>query len=174
MKKIEDFAAFVFIVAVGVLSVISVLGIWDFFNKDVINKSFETLGLLAFVAVVVMLAGRFIEGRSIQEAGAQLPAIPNPAFKVIRQITLTILIVAVSLLAVLGVLAIWEVIKDKDVLYKSMSSVGVLAFGALIITMTSLQGEGKEFMGNKNGKGFSVGGVVFILVLLYLLAHFWF
>jgi hypothetical protein len=171
MKKIEDVAAFVFIVAVGVLSVISMLGVWDFFKQDVITKSFETLGLLALVAVVVMVAGKFIEGRGQQEVGMATPALPSPAFKIVRQITLTILIISVSLLAILGVLAIWEVIKDKDVLYKSLSSVAILAFGSLIIVITSLEREGNRLM-NQEGKKFSAGTIVLILFLLYVLFTF--
>ena len=171
MKKIENFAAFVFIIAVGVLSIIAMLGVWDFFSKDVISKSFETLGLLAFVAIVVMVAGRFIEGRSQQETNIVISVIPNPAFKIIRQITLTILIISVSLLAILGVLAIWEVIKDKDVLFKSLSSVGIIAFGAFIITVTSLEREGNNFL-NQKGKSFSAGTIVLIIFLVYLLFSF--
>jgi uncharacterized protein YggT (Ycf19 family) len=171
MRKIEDVAAFIFIIAVGVLSAISMLGVWDFFNKDVISKSTETLGLLALVAIIVMVAGKFIEGRSQQEAGTAMPVLPNPVFKTIRQITLTILIISVSLLAILGVLAIWEVIKDKDVLYKSLSSVGIIAFGTLIITITSLEREGNRLM-NREGKSFSAGTIVLILFLAYVLFSF--
>lgn len=87
MKKIENAAAFLFIIAVAVLSVISVLGVWDFFAHDVITKSFETLGLLAVVAVVVMIAGKYIEGRS--QTAEVMPTLPNPAFKSIRQVTLS-------------------------------------------------------------------------------------
>jgi hypothetical protein len=165
MKKIEDVAAFIFVVAVAVLSIVSILGVWDFFNQDVINKSFETLGLLAFVAVVVMVAGKFIEGRMGQTENIA-PVLPNPTFKVIRQMALTVLIVSVSLLAVLGVLAIWEVIKDKDVLYKSMSSIGILAFSAFIITATSLEREGNNFM-SKERKGSSWGAIILVIFLAY-------
>lgn len=167
MKKIEDAAAFIFVVAVAVLSIVSILGVWDFFKQDVINKSFETLGLLALVAVVVMVAGKFIEGRSQQTDGAVI-VVPNPGFKVVRQITLVILIVSASLLAILGVLAIWEVVKDKDVLYKSMSSVAILAFGAFMITATSLEREGNNLM-KKEGSSFSWGGLVVVMFLVYLI-----
>lgn len=167
MRKIEDAAAFLFIIAVAILSVVSVLGVWDFFNHDVITKSFETLGLLAVVAVVVMVAGKFIEGRS-QQSDQMLATLPNPTFKSIRQITLAILIISVSFLAILGVLAIWQVISDKDTLYKALSSVGILAFTSFIIVMTALEREGNYFM-NKDGKGSSVGGVVVVLVILYVL-----
>ena len=172
MKKIEDYAAFAFVYVVGILSVISILGVWDFLNKDVITKSFQTLGLLAFVAVVVMVATKFIEGRSQSpQAESSIPVIPNPAFKIIRQITLTLLIISVSILAILGVLAIWEVIKDKDVLFKSMSSVGILAFGAFIITMTSIQREGGSFV-NRNGKNISLGTIILIIIGLCFLRFF--
>ena len=87
------------------------------------------------------------------------------------QITLTILIISVSLLAILGVLAIWEVIKDKDVLFKSLSSVGIIAFGAFIITVTSLEREGNNFL-NQKGKSFSAGTIVLIIFLVYLLFSF--
>lgn len=67
-----------------------------------------------------MVAGKYFDK---SQADVTMPPIPNPAFKTIRQITVTILIVSASVLAILGVLAIWDVITDKDVLYKSLSSV---------------------------------------------------
>ena len=33
MKKIEDFAAYIFILAVAILSLVSIFGVWDFFRK---------------------------------------------------------------------------------------------------------------------------------------------
>lgn len=138
MKSIKNIAASFFVVAVTILSVISVMGVWDIFDGDVIVKSFQTLGLLAFVAVITMAAGQHMENRS--EA---VPAeMPSPLWGMIRKATLTILIVSVSLLALLGVLSIWEIIQDKDILYKSLSSLTILAFGALIIVVTCRNMEG--------------------------------
>jgi hypothetical protein len=170
MKKIEDLAAYIFIIAVSVLSLISILGIWDFFDRDVISKSIQTLGLLAVVAVIVLVGGKFMEGRS-QQAGEVVPFVPSPAFKIIRQITVTILIVSASFLAILGVLAIWEVIDDKDVLYKSISSVAVLAFGAFVIVITSLEREGNRLM-HKEGRGISGGAILLIAFLIYVFFSF--
>ena len=59
MKKIQDVAVIVFLSALGVLSVISILGVWDFFGKDVITKSFETIGFLAVISVIVMISAHF-------------------------------------------------------------------------------------------------------------------
>jgi len=168
MKTIQNLSASFFIIAVTVLSVISILGVWDIFNEDVISKSFQTLGLLALVAIIIMAAGRFIEGRSDTVATA-IPDSPSPIWRTIRRITLAILIASVSLLALLGVLAIWEVIQDKDVLYKSLSSLGILAFGAFIIVMTCLDREGKL---NKQRKNMSTGSIIGLLILAYILFRF--
>jgi len=167
MKTIQNAAASTFISSVAVLSIIAILGVWDIFGKDIINKSFQTLGLLTLVAIIVMIAGRFLEGRQAIEGVAS--DLPSPIYKDIRRITLTILIVCVSLLALLGVLAIWEIIQDKDVLYKSLGSLGILAFGAFIIVMVCLYREGKF---NKQNKSLSIGGIVGIMFLAYLLFSF--
>jgi hypothetical protein len=93
------------------------------------------------VALIIMVAGRFIESHRV--AGQAMPDLPSPAFRSVRTATLTILIVAVALLAFLGILAIWEVIQDKDILYKSLSSLGILAFSAFLMTMICLEREKK-------------------------------
>jgi hypothetical protein len=169
MKTIQNAAALVFVAAVGVLSAVSILGVWKIFDQDVISKSFQTLWLLALVAVIVMVAGKFLAGRSQQsDAGMVMPELPSPIFKSIRQITLVVLIVAVSLLALLGVLSIWDVITDKDVLYKSLGSLGILAFGAFVMVLTCLEREGKL---QKQGNGThhtSIAGIIGILILAYV------
>jgi|SRR3989344_3534823 len=167
MTKIQDIAAFLFITAVAVLSLISVLGVWNLFDKDVITKSFSTLGLLALVAVIVMVAGRFVGGHSSQGSdGVTTVATPNPMFPVIRKITLTILIITASLLALLGVMAIWELIKDKEVLYKSLGTLGIFAFGAFVMTLTCLEREGKL---QRGGKGISIGAIAGIIFIAWIL-----
>lgn len=166
MYKIQNTAAYIFIVAVGILSVISVLGVWDFFSDDVITKSFSTIGLLAVVAVIVMVAGRFIGVGHEQPVDGATVAMPSPVFPAIRKATLSVLIVAVSLLALLGVLAIWELIKDKEVLYRSLSSLGVLAFGAFVMTLTCLEREGKL---QRAGKGVSGGAILGTIIIAWMI-----
>lgn len=169
MKKLLDTTAYIFITAVAVLSIVAVLGVWDYFSKDVITKSFETLGLLAFVAIIVIIAGHFIENRSQTDPTAI--ALPNPIFKGIRRITLAVLIIAVTILAILGVLAIWDIIANKDILYKSVGSVTILAFAALIMVMTALEREDNPLF-KRNGKSLSVGSVIVIIIFVYLLLSF--
>ncbi len=166
MKNIQNSAALLFIAAVVILSVVSVLGIWDFFSKDVIAKSFQTLGLLSIVAMVVIVAGRFVGG----PADPTVITVPDPIFTTIRRVTVNVLIVASVLLAFLGVCAIWEVISDREIVYKSLSSLGILAFSAFIIVMTSLEREDSPILkraGKSSAKG--VLGTILIVYLIFVL-----
>lgn len=140
MKSIKNISAYFFIFAVAVLSVVSIMGVWDIFGEDVIWKSFKTLGLLAVVAMIVIISGDHISNSS--KTGADIEERPSPVWTEIRKVTVFILIVAVSILALLGVLSIWEVIEDKDVQYKTLSSLAILSFGALIVIVTCRNMEG--------------------------------
>lgn len=160
MKSIHNVASAFFIGAVAVLSVISVLGVWEIFGSDVILKSFQTLGLLAFIAVVIIIAGRFLEQKNTEQ---MVPFTPNPIFKSIRQVTLGVLIVSASLLALLGILAIWDVITDKEVLFRALSSLGILAFSSFVIVITCLEREDSPLL--KKGAKIS-GWTIFLIVIL--------
>jgi amino acid transporter len=164
MKAIHNVASGFFICAVVVLSAISILGVWDLFSTDVITKSFQTLGLLALISVVAIVAGRFVDDK----AGVvpAMPELPNPIFKTIRQATLGVLIIAAVLLALIGVMAIWDVITDKAVLSKALTSLAILAFSAFVIVVTCLEREDSPILKDKNKV--SAGGVIGIAVLAYL------
>jgi membrane-bound ClpP family serine protease len=144
MNSIKGYSAGFFIFAVSVLSVISVLGVWGVLEGDVIYKSFQTLGLLAVVAAIVMIAGRAMDARS-----TSVIYVPNPAWSSVRRGTLILLIVLVSILAFMGVLTIWDIISNKDVLYKSLGSVAILAFASLIIVGTCRTMEGNSNPSNQ-------------------------
>ena len=168
MKAIQDVAGFAFILAVALFSSIAVLGVWELFDTDVISKSLMTIGLLALVAIIVIVAGRFVgTGQAMPSA---LPALPNPAFRSLRRVMLGVLIAAVTLLALLGVLAIWDVIAEKEVLYKSLSSIAILAFAAFVIVMTCLEREG----GSIGCRKFSIGGLIGVVFLAYIFSMFLF
>jgi len=167
MKTLHNAASGFFVGAVAVLSVISILGVWDFFSTDVITKSFQTIGLLAIIAVVIIIAGRFMEAKPAGDPTTPVaPSIPNPVFKTIRQVTVVMLIVAAVLLALVGIMAIWDVITDQDVLYKAISSLGILVFSSFVIVITCLEREDSPFL-KKHAK-MSGGGIVALVILAYI------
>ena len=168
MQKIQDWASGVFIFVAGLLAMVSLLGIWSVFDKDVIIKSFETFGVLAVIAIVILVASRFIENKSAQTEEVK---VVNPIFQSIRKITVGFLIAAVSFLAFLGVMSIWEVIQDKEILNKSLASVALLAFSAFVVVMVCLEREGSEFT-KKREREISVGGIIIFIVLLWILLSF--
>jgi hypothetical protein len=160
MKKLQDWAALVFIACVALLAVISVLGIWKLLNDDVIGKSMETIGLLGAVAIIIIVAGKFV-GRG--QAEGQASEVVNPVFTGIRTGTVSLLIVSVSLLALFGVLSIWEVL-SKDVLHKSLASLAVVAFDAVVIMVACMTRENHQFF--HGGEKFSIGRVLGVLLLV--------
>jgi hypothetical protein len=170
MKAIQDGAAFFFITAVGVLSAISILGVWNPMYRDVISKSFETLGLLAVVSMVVIIAGRFIDAR--QTGAVPVPYVPNPSFHSLRRFTLAVLIVLAAILALLGVLAIWDVVSDKGVLWKSLGSLAILAFSTFIIVLTCLERENIPTV-NPDGTTSASASSGLIVTILGLLIAGW-
>lgn len=165
MRSLQNFSAFFFIIAVTLLGIISILGVWDIVGNDIILKSFQTLGLLGLVAAIIIGAGNYMEGGA---SVSSVPFVPNPAFKSIRVSTLVILITSGSVLALLGVLAIWEVISDKDILYKSLGTLGIIAFVSFIIVLTCLDRE-KSPMLNSPTKKYSTGGIIVLCIVGYML-----
>ena len=164
MKKIQNGAAYVFILSVVILATISICGVWKIFDADVITKSIQTFGLLSIVAVIVIIAGRFIDSReqlSVSSNGvAESLPFSNPVFTSIRKITLALLITSVSLLALFGVLAIWDILSG-EILNKSLSSIAIIAFASIVIVITCLEREKHKLMQQKMS-----GGVILLLILL--------
>lgn len=160
---VQNVAAGLFIACVTVLSAISIMGVWKIFSSDVITKSFETLGLLAFVAVVVIVASKFVGDPSVVAE-----PIPRPGYRAMRNITLATLIGSSSLLALLGVLSIWDVITDKDILNKSLSSLAIIAFSSFIIVLICLEREQNPFW-KKRGGQVSGGAVVVAIIFIWLM-----
>jgi Na+/proline symporter len=169
MKALQNWAGGIFILCVAVLSVVSVMGIWEVFGTDVIWKSFQTLGLLAVVSVVVIAAGKFVSPEPTLPGQDLLPQ-SHPLFKGVRNVTLGVLIVSAALLALLGVLAIWEVIQDSATVYKSLSSLAVLAFSSLIIVMVCLERERNELWQKRGHELGGIAALAFVLLIWLLLA----
>lgn len=163
MKKIQDFAGFVFIACSTLLAFIAILGIWDILADDAVEKSAQTIGLLAVVAIIVTIAGNFFDYRQQGEvvyADPNATPVVNHAFTAIRHFTVILLILAVSLLALIGVLAIWEVLAG-EVLTKSLASISVVAFASFIIVLTCLQREQRQIMHTK------LSGWVWALIIIF-------
>lgn len=162
---VQNMASGLFIACVLILTLVSILGVWKIFSNDVITKSFETLGLLAFVAAVVILASRFV-------GDPATVALPSSSFRPVRNITLGTLIVSSVLLAFFGVLSIWDVITDKDVLAKTLSSLAIIAFSSLIVVMVCLEREQNQVWKKRSGQisgGAIVVGILFLWMMLAFL-----
>jgi hypothetical protein len=162
MKKAQNIAAGLFVFCVWILTLISIFGIWEVFDGDVIAKSFQTLGLLAGVALIVIIAGKFAD-KDETVVDPALPPAPNN-FTQIRHVTIVVLIVSVVLLALIGVLAIWDVLAGET-LNKSVASMATLAFGALVTVMTCLEREKHKIL----TKRVSGGSIILIVVFGWLL-----
>ncbi len=158
---IQNTASGLFITCIFILTIVSIMGVWKIFSEDVIMKSFQTLGLLAFVAIVVIVASKFVGDSSTV-------AMPSPGFRAIRNSTLATLIGSSSLLALLGVLSIWDVITDKDILNKSLSSLAIIAFSSLIVVMVCLEREQNPLL-KKRGKEMSLGVGIAVFFLIWIL-----
>lgn len=163
--RIEDTAIGVFIGSVFLLTIVSVLGIWEVFHGNVMEKSLETMGLLAIVSLVVLVAARYVGSPEEQSA---VP-VPRPAYRATRNITLATLIVSAALLAFVGVLSIWDVITDREVLEKSVASLALIAFSSFVIVLTCLHKEQNPFwkQHKKSISGWSVFGFV-VLAWVFL------
>jgi hypothetical protein len=165
MKKIQDAAATIFIICVAILTVVSVMGVWELFEGDVITKSFQTVGILAGAAVITIFAGRFMDNHHIEPTSTQSteavlsePTV-NSTFSAIRYVTVVSLITSASLLALIGILSIWEVLKG-DILAKSASSIGIVAFSSFLIIAVCLEREDHPIIHKK------ISGWVILLAIV--------
>lgn len=160
MKKIQDISALFFIVSVVVLSVVASLGIWDFLSRDVLSKTFETIGILAIATLIISVASSMADNK-VGMANTSQINIPNPLFSAIRHSTIAVLIVLVVFLTLFGVMAIWDMIGGQ-VVDKSLSTMGLLTFSAVVINITCMQREG---MTDLKQKKISTGMTIFAIIL---------
>ncbi len=167
MKSIQSLASGTFILSVIVLTGVSILGVWNIFNSDVMAKSFETFGILAAVAIIVEIAGSFV--RDSEDASASV-AISGSVFTTIRHITVGVLIFSSVLIAFLSVLSIWDVITGSEVLARSFSSLTILTFSSMVIVMMALEQEKNDLW--KRRKGGIIGVAVLVTIALYLFFAF--
>ena len=94
-------------------------------------------------------------------------------FHAIRKIAIAVLIIAIASFAFLAILSIWEVLSEDDV-YKSLTSMAIIAFAGFLVVLISLEREGKlSAVMSGGGKSFSLSRV-FIVSLIALFAMFYF
>lgn len=179
MKKVADFSAYFFIFAVVLLCIISILGIWALLQDDVIVKSFKTLGVLTLVAVIIIVADHFMSPkRNEVNAGAsnQNPSLPNnmsqtttlqteSGFHVLKISTVVTLITSAVMLALLGIMSIWEIL-SRDVLHKSLSSIALIGFSSLIIIFVCIERDGGSSSLSKKISG--PGAIILLIIGAYL------
>ena len=58
MVKLKQIAIYILVTAVAVLTFIAVLSIWDVFSKETLGKSLSTIGVVAFGALIVIIAAQ--------------------------------------------------------------------------------------------------------------------
>ena len=163
MRKIADISAFVFICAMAVLSIVSIFGVWDVFAQDVIEKSFKTMGLLAFFSVVILIAEKFVSPDETEAANGA----PHDVslFTTTRLTTVVVLIISAAVLAFFGVLSIWEVF-SSEVVWKSVTSLGIVAFSSAIISVLCLKRENHAIL--KSGAFKMSGPTAFIALVVFV------
>jgi hypothetical protein len=67
-EKVKDIAISIFIASVSILTLISLLAIWDIFEGDVVFKSYTTIGIIGFASVAVVVAVQVMERHGIAQA----------------------------------------------------------------------------------------------------------
>lgn len=166
MNKIINYASVGFIATVIVMTIVSLLEVWEILVEDVITKSLSTVGFLAFVCVVVVLGYRFLHPDHKQEENTANTW--RPVFQTLRTMSLSTMIATAVLMGLLGILGIWEVLQE-DFFWRSLSSIAIVALTASVITVVCLEREGKGVLArvvhNKHGE-FSIWKGVLVVILL--------
>lgn len=77
LRGIQQVAVIVFIICVVILTVVSVLAIWDVFGDDVLYKSLSTIGVISFASFIVILAAKAVEKYGGHSASEKNPFNPT-------------------------------------------------------------------------------------------------
>ncbi|MFA4890371.1 MAG: hypothetical protein WC587_01925 [Candidatus Paceibacterota bacterium] len=55
----------ILVISVVLMTFLAILSIWDFLQKDVLQKSLTTIGVVGFAALVVLLAAKYVEDKNL-------------------------------------------------------------------------------------------------------------
>ncbi len=64
MSHLKQIAIYTLVTAVAILTLIAVLSIWDVLSKEVLGKSLSTIGVVAFGALIVVIASQALENKN--------------------------------------------------------------------------------------------------------------
>ncbi len=124
--KISDITAMIFIFSNMILGLISIFSIWDFISGDSLIKSMWTVGFLLVVTIIILIAEKSMASKNEENYIKD-----DSVFVFLRKITGTVLIIALVILALVGVLSIWEFLSG-DAINKTLGSIAVISFVSLI------------------------------------------
>lgn len=179
MRKTKDFVSHFFILSTVFLTFISIYAIWSNNARDLFVKSFESVLLMLFVSLVILVASKYMH------SDEELAALQNDeqgeinsieTFKIIRKGTVSMLIGFTTILGFIGMMSIWDLFKDKTILQKSLASVSSLIFSSIVIIVVCILRSNKESFGErmKNATpgdiGKSILAVFFILWFFSLMS----
>lgn len=162
-KRISDIVALFFVFCIGILTALCLLSIWKFIDGDVVIKSMATIGIVAFASIIALFASRTMSGNDPQSDISPY----LPMFTSLRYFTSTLLIISVAVLALIGVMAIWEFMTDKAIITKSVVSMIIIAFSSFLAIATCAERENRTIFGKvREGKShFSIGSIIVLVIL---------
>lgn len=178
-RKVVDMVSLFFIFCVGFLCVLSIMSVWKLVEGDILAKSISTIGIIAFASVVTILASHWMK-KDVNELSPieDSSSLPN-FFPSLRSFTSVLLIISIVILTFVGILSIWDLIQDRDVLNRTISSMLIIAFSSVLVIATCAEREGKSLFGNvkkveegvmRSDKPLSVGRIILYVVLVLMFA----
>lgn len=114
--------------AVSLFTILGLMAIWQWIGSDILYKSFSTIGVLAFAALVVVGISRVSR---LYSTPAPVVA-PSAAWITARNLTLGAVGVVFLFYAALAIASIWNFV-GNDVMFKSTQSMGLLFVSAVIM-----------------------------------------
>lgn len=128
-RSIERIAVGTLVFSVSILSIVGLLGIWEWLDNDIIWKSYTTIGVLGMAALLVVGIAR-VSNKYYADA-PQAPAPESQSWKTARNFVLGVTAAAFLSFTALAVLAIWDFVGDGS-LIKAFGSMGLLFASAII------------------------------------------
>lgn len=64
MSHLKQIAIYTLVTSVAILTLIAVLSIWDVLSEEVLGKSLSTIGVVAFGALIVVVASQALDNKN--------------------------------------------------------------------------------------------------------------